>query len=88
MANVKLTNKIELDKLQAKIVLLFGQKITQQELLDKCISYSNDHFNEFLTTEFDFIRPTDEIISKIKNSAIESGFAHPELSDDELIYGP
>ncbi|WP_457557951.1 hypothetical protein [Candidatus Harpocratesius sp.] len=87
MANVKLSDKMRLDKLQAKITLHLEKKISQQDLLDKCISYSDEQFDDFLRTMFDTMRPTDEIIELIRNSSIKSGYAHPDLSDDELIYG-
>jgi hypothetical protein len=86
MANVKLSEKQVLEQIQAKIVLLKGKKISQQEILDKCILYSDKHFEAFIREEFDSPKLTKEKINQIISTAFNSGYHFPEKSDDELIY--
>ncbi len=86
MANVKLSEKQVLEQIQAKIILVKGKKVSQQEILDKCILYSNKHFDRFLQEEFDSPGLTPEKITQILASTFQSGYAFPDKSDDELIY--
>ena len=53
MANVKPKNKRLLEEFQAKLVLLKGKKISQQEILDKCIEFSEHHLKEFVNEKID-----------------------------------
>jgi hypothetical protein len=87
MANVKLSEKSLLERFQARIVLAKGHKVSQQELLDKCVQFSSKNFQLFLAEEFDLPVMTKEKMEKILANAISSGYAHPEKSDDELLYG-
>ena len=87
MANVKLSKKALLDKLQAKILLLQGEKITQQALLDKCIDFVDKNFNTFVAQEIDSPQMTEEKIQLILKSTVKSGYHHPEKTHDELLYG-
>ena len=87
MANVKLTEKKLLEKIQAKLVLLKGKKISQQEILDKCIKFSEHNFEQFIRDEFDSPKITKELIKKIVSNTVKSEYRFPEKSDDELIYG-
>ena len=86
MANVKLSEKQVLEQIQAKIILVKGKKVSQQEILDKCILYSNKHFDRFLQEEFNSPELTQEKITQILASTFQSGYAFPDKSDDELIY--
>lgn len=87
MANVKLSEKQLLEQFQARIVLLKGKKISQQELLDKCIRFSSKNMEEFMQQEFDAPELTPEKIEKILAKTVRTGYAFPEKSDDELLYG-
>ncbi len=87
MANVKLTEKKLLEKIQAKLVLLRGKKISQQEILDRCIIFSNHNFEQFISEEFDSPKITKDLIEKVVSNTFKSGYHFPEKSDDELIYG-
>ena len=87
MANVKLSEKKLLEQLQAKITLLNGKKVSQQELLDKCIKFSDRNFEKFTQDEFYEPRLTPEKIKLILEDTVDTGYNHPEKSDDELIYG-
>ncbi len=87
MANVKLTKKDLLEKLQATLVLKEGKKISQQELLDKCVEFSNAHLEQFILEELQ-IPPLDPSkIMQILSHAVDDEVLHLEKSDDELIYG-
>ena len=87
MANVKLTEKKLLEKVQAKLVLLIGKKISQQEILDKCIKFSDHNFDQFIKNEFDSPKITKKLINEIISNTVRSGYHYPEKSNDELIYG-
>jgi hypothetical protein len=87
MASVKLSDKESIEKLQARVTLSKGKKVSQQELLEKCIHFSTDHFDEFIQEELDSPSLPSEKISKILQNTVHSGYAFPDKSDDELIYG-
>lgn len=87
MANVKLNNKSLLEKLQAEITLKLGKKMSQQDVLDKSIEFVYERLDEFISEHIDHPLITDELIKRIKESAIDIPVEHPEKSDDELIYG-
>ncbi len=86
MASVKLSKKLELERIQAKILLITGTKTTQQELLDKCINYVERNFDDFVEKEMETPHLTKKKIDWISKFATDSGYAHPELTDDELLY--
>ena len=86
MANVKLSEKKRLERLQAQIIIITGQKITQQELLDKCIRFAENRFQDFIKREISTPVLTQDIIEKIQNARFHSGFHYPDKSDDDLIY--
>jgi len=87
MANVKLNNKSLLEKLQAEITLKLGKKISQQDVLDKSIEFVYKRLDEFILEHVDHPPITDELIKRIKETAIDVPLEHPEKSDDEIIYG-
>ncbi len=89
MANVKLNNKSLLERLQAEVTLKLGKKISQQEILDKSIEFAYNRLREFVSDSINVDHPklTREIVERIKKDAIDAPIAHPELSDDELLYG-
>lgn len=87
MANVKMNNKIVLDKLQAEITLKLGKKITQQEILDRSVDFVYKRLDKFIYEELTHPVLTKEIIERIKKNAIDAPLSHPNKSDDELIYG-
>ena len=87
MANVKLNNKSLLEKLQAEITLKLGKKMSQQDVLDKSIEFVYKRLDEFISEHIDHPPITDQLIQRIKDTAIDFPIEHPEKSDDELIYG-
>ena len=49
MSSVKITDKNLLEQLSAKIFLLTGTKLTQQQLLTLCVSYSSDNLDDLIS---------------------------------------
>jgi len=45
-----MNDKDQLERLAAKILLKTGKKFTQQELLSRCVQFSNDKLDEFLSS--------------------------------------
>ncbi len=86
MANVKLNEKALLERIQAQIVLLRNEKVSQQELLDKCIRFSSNNFEQFLKEQFNCPSLTPQKIACILKNTVKSGFAFPDKTDDELLY--
>jgi len=86
MANVKLNNKSLLEKLQAEITLKLGKKISQQDVLDKSIEFAYKRLDEFIS-HIDHPPITEELIRRIKETAINASLEQPEKADDEIIYG-
>jgi lipoate-protein ligase A len=86
MASVKLNKKSLLEKLQAKVTLKLGKKMTQQEILDKSIEFVYKRLDAFISEELEEPKLTKEIIERIRSNTIKEPLAHPEKSDDELIY--
>lgn len=81
-----MTNKSLLEKLEAAITLKLGKKVTQQEILDKCIEFVYKRLDAFISEELEIPRLTKERIERIRSNTIKEPLAHPEKSDDELIY--
>ncbi len=87
MANVKLNRKSLLDKFQAEILIDRGEKLTQQELLDKCIEFSHEHFDQFISTKISYPKLTDEKVKRILENTVDCPLYDLDKSDDELVYG-
>lgn len=86
MASVKLNKKSLLEKLQAKITLKIGKKLSQQEILDKSIEFAYNRLDEFILENIEQPKITQKLIKKIINNSYKGELAYPEKSDDELIY--
>jgi hypothetical protein len=87
MANVKLKNKELLEKLQARLVLLKGKKVSQQEILDKCVEFSENHLEEFIREKIEPPNLTPEKIKLIISNVYDGPVYFQDKSDDELLYG-
>ncbi|MHA1673691.1 MAG: hypothetical protein ACTSYI_08680 [Promethearchaeota archaeon] len=88
LANLSfLTEKELLEKIQAKLVLLRGKKISQQEILGRCIRFSNHNFEQFVKEEFNSPKIIGDLIEKVISNTFKSGFHFPDKSEDKLIYG-
>ncbi|MHA1145881.1 MAG: hypothetical protein ACTSRW_14160 [Candidatus Helarchaeota archaeon] len=87
MSTVKLTRKELLEKLQARLTLLNGKKISQQEILDKCIEFSVEHIEEFIREKIIHNALTPEKIALILSNAIDCPIYFQEKSNEELLHG-
>jgi hypothetical protein len=87
MANVKMNNKSLLEKLQAEITLRIGKKMSQQDILDKSVEFTYKRIDDFIKENIKHPSITDELIKRLKDTAIDAPLAHPDKSDDELLYG-
>ncbi|MHA1266889.1 MAG: hypothetical protein ACTSRS_16750 [Candidatus Helarchaeota archaeon] len=81
-----MSKKKLLEKLQAQLTLLQGKKISQQELLDKCIEFSEEHVEEFINEKLSTPLLTPEKIERILSNPIDCPIYFKDKSDDELIY--
>jgi hypothetical protein len=87
MASVKLNKKDLLDQLQAKLVLFKNKKLSQQEILDRCIEFTTRHLEEFIAEQVAPLALTPEKIDQILSHALTCELFFQDKSDDELIYG-
>jgi len=85
LANVKLTKKAMLDELQAKLVLLH-QKLTQQDILDKCIEFSSVHFDSFVQEQVIPPQLTEEKLRRIQQAIFTGEIRYPTLDNDDVLY--
>ncbi len=81
-----MNKKSLLEKLQAKIVLKLGKKVSQQEIIDRSIDFAYKRLDKFINEELEHQVLTKDIIERIKKNAIDTPLTHPNKSDDELIY--
>lgn len=91
MSSVKITDKNLLEQLSAKIFLLTGTKLTQQQLLTLCVSYSSDNLDDLISYISNESRIwTDEEIEKYYEENVQDfGEGSEKLSEniDEILYG-
>jgi hypothetical protein len=85
MAVVKLTKKDQLDALAAKLTLDLKRKVTQQEILDLCIEYAIDNYEDIAEKlspgKFDL---TKKKVNAIKNLALDFEELRSESIDDDI----
>ncbi len=79
---IKDETKIELDKLQAKLILRLGKKISQQDLIELLVRRGSRNIDELI--EFKPLDPSiiDEVLSLSSYSKLQTT---PELLDDLLV---
>jgi hypothetical protein len=87
MLNVKMSEDKLLEEIKAKIFLLTGEKINQQELIDKCLKYSYNHFEDFIQEEIRTPKLSKNRIQQILSNTVKFKDYIPEKTDDEVIYG-
>lgn len=87
MANVKMKNKSLLEKLQAEITLKIGKKMSQQDILDKSIEFTYNRINDFIKENIENLPLTDDLIQRLKDTAIDAPLAYIDKTDDDLLYG-
>jgi len=86
MVNVKLKNKQLLEKLQVRLELLMGKKASQQEILDKCVEFSEKHLEEFIREKIEPPKLTPEKIDLIISNIYDGPIYFQDKSDDDLLY--
>jgi len=86
MANVKMNKKDLLEKLQAEITLKIGKKMSQQDILDKTIEFTYKRINEFINENIEIPPITDELIKRLKETAIDAPLLNLDKTDDQLLY--
>ncbi|MFO8018707.1 MAG: hypothetical protein R6U96_08740 [Promethearchaeia archaeon] len=82
-----MNKKSLLEKLQAEITLKLGKKMSQQDILDKSVEFTYNHFEKFIKETIKHPQLTDDLVQRLKNNAVDTPLAHPDKSDDELLYG-
>ena len=65
MAVIKTTNKEIIDKLQAKLTLQIGRRFTQQEIVDLCIEFAQENFEELINRASNIPRLTPQLADQI-----------------------
>ncbi len=80
--------KKEIDKLQAKITMKTGEKITQQDLLVRIIQFTLANEKEFFQTViFDWHPLSDSEWEKITEAITDFGIVTTESTIDTELYG-
>ena len=65
MAVIKTTNKEIIDQLQAKLTLQIGKRFTQQEIVDLCIEFAQENFEELINRASNIPRLTPQLADQI-----------------------
>lgn len=65
MAVIKTTNKEIIDQLQAKLTLQIGRRFTQQEIVDLCIEFAQENFEELINRASNIPRLTPQLADQI-----------------------
>ena len=91
MSSVKITDKSILEQLSAKIFLLTGTKLTQQQLLTLCVSYSSDNLDDLISyiSNESRIWTDKEIEEYYEENVQDLGEGSEKLSKniDDILYG-
>ncbi len=86
MSNVKLTRKDILERIQAKIVVEHQLKITQQEILDKCLGFAYLHWENFIREMIMLPSLSKEKLERILKGALDVPLYDLEKSNNEILY--
>lgn len=91
MSSVKIADKQLLEKLSARIFLLTGTKLTQQQLLTICVSYSSENLDDLLTyiSVQNRIWTDNEVERYYEENVEDFGEGSEKLSKniDTILYG-
>ena len=86
-----MTDKEQLERLAAQILLKTGKKFTQQELLTLCVHFANENLDKFVSriTRENRIWTLAEIEQLEKEFITDFGEGTENLSEtiDDVIYG-
>ncbi|MHA1646237.1 MAG: hypothetical protein ACTSVL_01590, partial [Promethearchaeota archaeon] len=61
MAVIKTSNKEIIEQLQAKLTLQIGKRFTQQEIVDLCIEFAQENFEELINRASNIPRLTPQL---------------------------
>ena len=86
MAVVKLTKKDDLDKLLAQLILRLGRKVSQQDVLDACITIASKDLDRLAMYFTQDRLPTKKQVQEIITQAEDFNYDDTH-SIDEDIYG-
>ncbi|RMG33880.1 MAG: hypothetical protein D6732_11160 [Methanobacteriota archaeon] len=76
--------KAELDRLQARLTLKLGRKISQQDLLDMLVKLGSRDFQQLLDFNFTTSSSIDKVLSLSSEWKIRTD---PEMLDDLVAEG-
>jgi len=65
MAVIKTSNKEIIEQLQAKLTLQIGKRFTQQEIVDLCIEFAQENFEELINRASNIPRLTPQLAKQI-----------------------
>lgn len=86
MTSVKDNDDI-LKKLKKRFESLLGKKISDMELLERCLNFSNTNFDDLIKEDKKVLKLTPDLKKKILSSAQDCDLYYQDKTDDELIYG-
>ncbi len=86
MTSVKYRKEL-LEKLQKQFENLTGKKLTEQEILNMCLEFSNNHLAELIEDEKEILQLTPELKKSILSNTQDCKLFNLDKTDDELIYG-
>ncbi len=66
MANVKMKKKRLLEKLQAKITIKTGRKMSQQDILDRSIEFTYERLDDFIEESIKPPPITEDLIARLR----------------------
>ncbi|MFB6124501.1 MAG: hypothetical protein ABEJ59_00910 [Halanaeroarchaeum sp.] len=82
------TAKNRLEKLQARIRLETGRKVTQQAILERLVNDAYETSEEFVASFRETAVPlSPDDIERLQRGRIDSGTETTEANIDEILYG-
>ncbi len=86
MTSVKSNRKELIERIRKNFESQIGKKLTNQQILDQCLEFSNSHIEELIALEKMTSILTPEKKKRIQLKAGDYGVYYSEKSDDELLY--
>jgi adenylate kinase family enzyme len=82
------STKEKLDRLQAKLFLRYGRKMTKEELLRRLLDHAGSAELDFLSASEGIRYPLpDEVIERIKSRSSDWGVVTRSEEIDKYLYG-
>ena len=86
MTSIKTKEEI-LKRIKEKFENLVGKEISDEELIEKCLIFSNTHIDELVSEKKKVLELTPELKKEILSGAQNCELYYLDKTDDELIYG-